>query len=84
MTRCSRFYFVFEIPETRSQLPILGQPLPDVKFCQLNISQCDVSENSDRFVVNVYNPLARHVDHYVRVPVAAGVFYIVVDPDGNN
>lgn len=75
------FYFLIE---TRSQLPIGGQSLPDIHFCQLNISQCDASESSNRFVVNVYNPLARHVDKYIRVPVATGVFYQVLDPDGRN
>jgi lysosomal alpha-mannosidase len=60
----------------------LGRPLPDVKFCQLNVSQCDVSETSGRFVVNIYNSLARHVDKYVRIPVAGGDSYQVLDPDG--
>ncbi|XP_046648826.1 lysosomal alpha-mannosidase-like isoform X2 [Daphnia pulicaria] len=66
----------------QSQLPILGRPLPDVKFCQLNVSQCDVSETSGRFVVNIYNSLARHVDKYVRIPVAGGDSYQVLDPKG--
>nr|CAH0110923.1 unnamed protein product [Daphnia galeata] len=66
-----------------SQLPILGRPLPDVKFCQLNVSQCDVSETSSRFIVNIYNSLAKHVDKYVRIPVATGESYQVLDPDGN-
>lgn len=35
----------------------------------LNISSCDVSENSDRFVVTVYNPLAHSTYQNVRVPV---------------
>lgn len=70
-------------PSNRSQLPILGRPLPDVKFCQLNVSQCDVSETSSRFIVNIYNSLAKHVDKYVRIPVvASGESYQVLDPDG--
>ena len=40
-----------------------------VSFCQLNMSQCNVTENADRFIVNVYNPIPRTVDKYVRVPV---------------
>ena len=35
----------------------------------LNISQCEVSESAERFLVVVYNPLSRPVDHYVRIPV---------------
>lgn len=44
----------------------------DFKFqscLNLNISVCDVSENSDQFVVTVYNPLAHATYQYVRVPV---------------
>ena len=44
--------------------------LPDQQFCHLlNVTQCDVTESSDTFVVNVYNPLARTVDKFVRLPV---------------
>ncbi|XP_032794592.1 lysosomal alpha-mannosidase [Daphnia magna] len=67
----------------QSQLPFRGQALPDVKYCQLNVSQCDVSENSNRFIVNIYNSLASNVDKYVRIPVANGASYQVLDPDGN-
>ncbi|XP_059478778.1 lysosomal alpha-mannosidase-like [Neocloeon triangulifer] len=34
-----------------------------------NISQCDVSEISDRFVVTLYNPLAQAASPFVRLPV---------------
>lgn len=37
---------------------------------QLNISTCDVTENSSRFVVTVYNALSHTVSQYVRFPVA--------------
>lgn len=60
------------------------EALPEVTYCQLNISQCDVTEKSNTFVVNVYNALSRSVDKYVRVPVQAGQAYQVLDPDGNN
>jgi len=35
----------------------------------LNISQCDVSENARSFIVTVYNPLARRVNKFVRIPI---------------
>jgi len=41
----------------------------EVSFCQLNMSQCYLTENTDQFIVNVYNPLPRTVDKYVRIPV---------------
>ncbi|XP_059486749.1 lysosomal alpha-mannosidase-like [Neocloeon triangulifer] len=43
----------------------------------LNISQCSVSENEDAFVVTVYNPLARSVSKFVRLPVKATGYKIV-------
>jgi lysosomal alpha-mannosidase len=63
-------------------LPNGNEPAPEFKFClQLNISQCDVSETSDRFVVNAYNPKAQLVSKFIRVPVTDGSF-TVVDPSG--
>lgn len=35
----------------------------------LNISSCEISENNNRFVVTVYNPLAHSTYQNVRVPV---------------
>ncbi|XP_069684640.1 lysosomal alpha-mannosidase-like isoform X2 [Periplaneta americana] len=55
-----------------------------LKSCLLlNISLCDVSENSKQFVVTVYNPLSRPVSHFVRLPVS-GQSYTVQDPTGKN
>lgn len=57
-------------------------PAVPLKSCLLlNISQCDVSEHSDQFVVTVYNPLGYPVSYYVRVPVS-GASYTVQDPAG--
>ena len=53
----------------------------DFKFnscLNLNISVCDVSENSNQFIVTVYNPLAHATYQYVRVPVS-GAKYEVQD-----
>ncbi|KAJ6646748.1 Lysosomal alpha-mannosidase [Pseudolycoriella hygida] len=36
---------------------------------QLNISSCDVTESSQRFVVTVYNPMAHSTSQYIRFPV---------------
>jgi lysosomal alpha-mannosidase len=36
---------------------------------QLNISSCETTENSNQFMVTVYNPLAHATYQYVRVPV---------------
>uniref|UniRef100_A0A336M0Y1 Alpha-mannosidase n=1 Tax=Culicoides sonorensis TaxID=179676 RepID=A0A336M0Y1_CULSO len=44
----------------------------------LNISSCDVSENSEKFIVTVYNPLAHTVFEYIKVPVT-GDNYLVQD-----
>ena len=59
-----------------------SQPLPKVSYCQLNVSQCNPTEKNNRFVVNIYNSMARSVDKYVRVPVASGTTFQVLDPKG--
>ncbi|XP_074026193.1 lysosomal alpha-mannosidase isoform X2 [Leptinotarsa decemlineata] len=41
-----------------------------------NISICKVSQDSDQFVVVVYNPLAWNVTHYVRLPMDDRTFEI--------
>ena len=56
--------------------------LPPIYTCQLNMSQCEVTEQNDRFVVNVYNSLARNGTKYVRVPVKDGTALEVLDPRG--
>jgi lysosomal alpha-mannosidase len=44
----------------------------------LNISSCEISENSLQFIVTVYNPLAHSTYEYVRIPVV-GNKYLVKD-----
>ncbi|XP_067877358.1 lysosomal alpha-mannosidase [Heterodontus francisci] len=52
-------------------------------FCnKLNISVCPQVEELKKFTVNLYNPLARAVSMYVRVPVN-GTSYDVSDPKGS-
>lgn len=51
-------------------------------FCDyLNISACPITETSTSFSVIVYNPIARFVDFYIRVPVPSNTFE-VFDPKG--
>lgn len=43
----------------------------------LNISSCSISENSDKFMVTLYNSMAHSTFQYVRVPVIAGDYEIL-------
>ncbi len=52
-----------------------------MSYCNLNMSQCDVTEKSDQVVVNVYNSQANFVNRYVRVPVLNQA-YRVYNPAG--
>ncbi|XP_060838044.1 lysosomal alpha-mannosidase-like isoform X2 [Rhopalosiphum padi] len=55
------------------------------KSCHLlNISQCEVSEHSEQFVLTLYNPLSRPVTEFVRLPIIAETAYTVTDPWGQN
>ena len=68
IAECSRVianaYDHFVMPSNQMQKP------PRAQFCHLlNITQCNVTENNDSFVVNVYNPLGRNVSKIVRLPV---------------
>ncbi|XP_050429142.1 lysosomal alpha-mannosidase-like isoform X2 [Adelges cooleyi] len=50
----------------------------------LNISVCAISEQSEQFVLTLYNPLSRPVTEFARLPVLDNTEYDVVDPQGNN
>lgn len=43
----------------------------------LNISSCNITENSEKFMVTLYNPLAHSTFQYVRIPVADGEYEIM-------
>ena len=64
----------FNVLQKRSELPRNKEAKEfkiSVSYCQqLNISQCLVTEEKDRFVVNIYNPLGQYINKYVRVPVS--------------
>ena len=54
-----------------------------IHFCPLlNISSCPVTESSSAFIITVYNPIARPVSHYVRIPVPSDTAYKVTDYKG--
>lgn len=49
----------------------------EFKSCHnLNISSCDISENSDNYIVTIYNPLAHSDFQYVRLPARDSLYYI--------
>ncbi|XP_064640290.1 lysosomal alpha-mannosidase-like isoform X2 [Lineus longissimus] len=55
---------------------------PDHQFCDLmNISRCAFTESHSQFVLTVYNPIARPVTSWVRLPVVNSA-YRVTGPDG--
>ncbi|KAK6168980.1 hypothetical protein SNE40_020119 [Patella caerulea] len=65
----------------KMMLPQTSVKPPQQEFCyNLNISECSSTENSKQFVVNVYNPLSRHVTYWVRLPVSSTP-YTVTDPN---
>lgn len=66
----------------RKELKMGSLDLPAVSYCQLNISQCQATEMNNRFVVNVYNNLARNIDKYVRIPIVSSNNYEVLDNQG--
>lgn len=54
----------------------------DFNTCSLlNISQCEISEENDQFIVTLYNPLAHSIFDYIRLPVSEGN-YVVKDYRG--
>jgi lysosomal alpha-mannosidase len=51
-------------------------------FCDLlNVTECSITETNDKIAVTVYNPIARPVSQYIRVPVSANN-YQVFDSSG--
>ncbi|XP_076263633.1 lysosomal alpha-mannosidase-like [Rhynchophorus ferrugineus] len=61
----------------------VSEKLPLNSCLLANVSQCAISENSDTFVVTIYNPLSRAVNKVVTLPVKDGN-YDVLDQDGNS
>lgn len=77
---CKKVFFLI----FREQLPKSNSSLKDfinVSYCHFNVSQCDVTENSKRVIINVYNSLAKYINKFVRVPVLKKI-YRLFDPSG--
>lgn len=58
----------------RNELPRSREAKKDkfsVSYChQLNVSECWLTERKgESFIVNIYNPLAKFINKYIRVPV---------------
>ncbi|XP_015929798.1 lysosomal alpha-mannosidase isoform X1 [Parasteatoda tepidariorum] len=59
-----------------------SEPALKQQFCNLlNISQCEITENSSAVAITIYNPLAWNVSKYVHIPVK-GSAYKIVDYNG--
>ena len=60
--------------KTNLQLSQLDLSLTDCPA--LNISQCEVTEAAETFLVLLYNPLSRPVSQHVRLPVASSSYQV--------
>lgn len=49
----------------------------------LNISQCEVSEQFEQYLLTLYNPLSRPVTEFVRLPIPSETAYDVIDSNGD-
>lgn len=46
-------------------------------FCDsLNVTACSLSENNDKIAITVYNPIARPISQYLRVPVSGNNYQV--------
>lgn len=50
-----------------------------VNCADLNISSCEITETSTKFMVTLYNPLSHTTSQYVRVPIDNGSTYEIFD-----
>lgn len=50
-----------------------------VNCADLNISSCEITETSTKFMVTLYNPLSHKTSQYVRVPVNDGNTFEIFD-----
>lgn len=49
-------------------------------YCPLtNVTQCSVTETSSKFVIGIYNPLARTQSRYMRVPVKSADWVVTTE-----
>ena len=62
----------------------LGSNCTFSHFCPLlNISQCHFTESNDRFMVNIYNPIARVISPFIRIPVRDNASYRITNSAGH-
>ncbi|XP_050536748.1 lysosomal alpha-mannosidase-like [Daktulosphaira vitifoliae] len=60
---------------------IVGNKSLKFETCNLmNISTCTISEQSEQFVLTIYNPLSRIISEFVRLPITDDMEYVVIDP----
>ncbi|XP_025413400.1 lysosomal alpha-mannosidase-like isoform X2 [Sipha flava] len=78
---------IAECEETSHEIltSLAGWEMTGMDTCPLtNISQCEISEREEQYVLTLYNPLSRPVVEHVRLPVPGDTAYTVVDPDGRS
>lgn len=52
-------------------------------FCDtLNFTSCQLPENHTNIAITIYNPIARKVSQWFRIPVSTRSIYELIDPDG--
>ncbi|ESO82023.1 hypothetical protein LOTGIDRAFT_135457 [Lottia gigantea] len=77
--------------ETACQVPygrlmaLGGSPmqLPQQQYCPgLNMSVCDFTENMDKGVITLFNPLAQQINYWVRLPIKTDSVGVTC-PEGN-
>jgi lysosomal alpha-mannosidase len=51
---------------------------------KLNVSSREITENNSKFAITLYNPIARNVEQYIRIPVVLGKSYQVLSPSAQN
>ena len=72
--RCQEENILKLLAKTNLQLSQLDLSQTDCPA--LNISQCEVTESAETFLVVLYNPLSRPVSHHVRLPVPSTSYQV--------
>ena len=73
--------FISKKSKPSDSKPMQTTPLKFIYCDYLNVSSCALTEVESSFTVNVYNPIARQVTSYVRIPVNS-TSYTVYDSTG--
>ncbi|KAL0279866.1 UNVERIFIED_CONTAM: hypothetical protein PYX00_001338 [Menopon gallinae] len=68
--------------EALNKLVVQRGPNVNYESCfMLNVSKCEISENSGSFIITIYNPSGHYINKYVRIPVSQNN-YKVRDGEG--